>query len=93
MARKVTVDGIEIDIAFDPEDDYQLFAYTMTFTDPESSGFEASKAIDARNRLVLGEKYEEALSAIRKKNGGKLPVAEVNKFVAKVINKAVELKN
>lgn len=93
MSKTVNVDGIDIEVAFDPNDDYELFEQTLVINDPETPPAEASRAIAKRNRLVLGNKYGEVLSHIREKNGGRLPVADVNGFVSKVFSKAEELKN
>lgn len=89
----VEVDGIEVTVAIDPSDDYELATCSMVIYDPDASELDRSRAVARRNMLVLGDGYQAALDALREAHGGELRVATVNQFVSKVIRAVAEAKN
>lgn len=91
--RTVEVDGIEVTVAIDPTDDYELATCSMVIYDADASDLDRSRAVARRNVLVLGDGYQAALDALREAHGGELRVATVNQFVSKVIRAVAEAKN
>lgn len=91
--RSVEVDGIDVTVAIDPRDDYELATCSMVIYDPGASDLDRSRAVARRNMLVLGDGYQDILDALREAHGGELRVATVNDFVSKVIRAVAEAKN
>lgn len=91
--RTVEVDGIEVSVAIDPSDDYELAACSTAIYDPASTPAERSRAIVRQNRLVLGDAHDRVMAELRSRNGGRLPISAVTAFVNSIIEAVAELKN
>lgn len=92
-SRTVEVDGISVEVAVDPADDYELAECSTVIYDPASTPAERSRAIVRQNRLVLGDAHDRVMAELRGRNGGRLPVSAVTAFVNEVIKAVDELKN
>lgn len=80
-------------LSIDPTDDYEV-AECWAVLSNDSETQQAMNAARVRlNRIVLGDRFADVMSAIRDANGGNLPVAEVNGFVNSVISESGKLKN
>ena len=91
--RTVEVDGISVEVAVDPADDYELAECSTVIYDPASTPAERSRAIVRQNRLVLGDAHDRVMAELRERNGGRLPISAVTAFVNSVIEAVEELKN
>lgn len=93
MARTVEVDGIEVEVAVDPADDYELIECAMTMADESAPVADHNRAYFRRNHLLLGEGYDRVMGELRAANGGELPREVVAGFMARVIAGVAEAKN
>lgn len=91
--RRVEVDGIELTVAIDPSDDYELAEASIILADPDATRMETARAVMRRNDLILGDDKQRVLDELRKRGGGKLSGEAVNSFVIAAANQAVEAKN
>lgn len=89
----VEVDGIEVTVAVDPADDYELIECAYVSSDPEAGTVEKNRAYFRRNHILLGDSYDRVMGELRAANGGRLPRDVVANFMARVIAGAVEAKN
>ena len=89
----VEVDGIEVTVAVDPADDYELIECAMTMADESAPVADHNRAYFRRNHLLLGEGYDRVMGELRAANGGRLPRDVVASFMARVIAGVAEAKN
>ena len=92
-ARAVEVDGIKVDVALDPQNDFEIIECNLTVTDPDAEPIARARARYRIAHLVLGDSYESAMDALREKNGGTLRFEDAWGFVEKVIAAVPEAKN
>ena len=92
--RTVTVDGITVNVAIDPKDDWEFATASLVIADPDATPLEKSNAVMKQVRLLLGDSYDRVMSELRESRGGKLPIADVRSFFNRVIAaEAGEAKN
>ena len=89
----VEVDGIEVTVAVDPADDYELIECAYVSSDPGAGVVEKNRAYFRRNHILLGDDYSRVMGELRSANGGKLPREVVASFTARVIARVAEAKN
>lgn len=92
-ARSVDIDGIKVSVTLDPQNDFELIECNYIITDPDAEPRERARSRFRIAHLVLGDSYDSAMAALRKKNGGKLHFEDVWAFVEKVIAAVPEAKN
>lgn len=90
---KVTAEGIELELAIDPTDDYELFELLYARFDPDATSVKRSVAAMRFYSLLLGDDYERVKRELRERHGGRLPAAAMSSFADKVIRQVRELKN
>lgn len=89
----VEVDGIEVTVAVDPADDYELIECAYVSSDPGAGVEEKNRAYFRRNHLLLGDGYDRVMGELRAAGGGRLPRDVVASFMARVIAGVAEAKN
>ena len=89
----VEVDGIEVTVAVDPADDYELIECAYVSSDPGAETAEKNRAYFRRNHILLGDSYDRVMGELRAANDGRLPRDVVASFTARVIAKVAEAKN
>lgn len=90
---EVDVDGIKLTVFVDPSDDYELATLSMVIYDKDSDASTKSRAVVRRNMLLLGDRYQDVLDALREQSGGELRIETVNRFVSNVIKAVEDAKN
>lgn len=83
--KAVTVDGIEVTVAIDPTNDWELAEASLTLNDPGATQLEKSRAMVRQCRIILGGSYDAVMAELRERNGGALPIAEVVSFCNRCI--------
>ena len=78
--KRVVVDGIAVDVAVDPANDWGLAEASLTLNDPDATQLEKSRAMVRQCRIILGGSYDAVMAELRERNGGALPIAEVVSF-------------
>lgn len=90
---KVTVSGITVDVQMDAADDFELVEQIAINADPDSTAAEKISAMVRVYKAVFGKDYNRVKDELRRKNGGKLPVAVMGNFATTVMNEVAKLKN
>lgn len=99
MAKKketgttVTVSGITVDVLMDAADDFELVEQIAINADPDSTAAEKISAMVRVYKAIFGKDYKRVKDELRRKNGGRLPVAVMSDFATTVMNEAARLKN
>lgn len=99
MAKKketgttVTVSGITVDVLMDAADDFELVEQIAVNADPDSTAAEKISAMVRVYKAIFGRDYRRVKDELRRKNGGRLPIAVMSDFAATVMNEAARLKN
>lgn len=99
MAKKketgttVTVSGITVDVLMDAADDFELVEQIAVNADPDSTAAEKISAMVRVYKAIFGRDYKRVKDELRRKNGGRLPIAIMSDFAATVMNEAARLKN
>lgn len=99
MAKKketgttVTVSGITVDVLMDAADDFELVEQIATNADPDSTAAEKISAMVRVYKAIFGKDYKRVKDELRRKNGGRLPVAVMSDFATTVMNEVTRLKN
>ena len=83
--RAVTVDGITVNVAIDPRDDWDFATASLVIADPDATPLEKSNAVMTQVRLLLGDDYGRVMDELRAARGGKLPIADVTSFANRVM--------
>ena len=83
--RAVTVDGITVNVAIDPKDDWEFATASLVLSDPDATPLEKSNAVMKQVRLLLGDDYGRVMDELRAARGGKLPIADVTSFANRVM--------
>lgn len=91
--KTVTVDGIEVRPIADAADDFEIVEAVAASSDPNAPEYAKTLATVRVYRAILGADYERVKAELRAKNGGRLPVAVMIDFMAKVLTKMGEVKN
>ncbi|MDO4428563.1 MAG: hypothetical protein Q4B91_03530 [Atopobiaceae bacterium] len=89
----VEVDGIEVTVALDPANDYELVECAVIANDPARTVEEQNRAYVRRVRLILGDAHDRVMRELREAHGGELEPATVADFVARVTARVAEAKN
>ena len=99
MAKKketgttVTVSGITVDVHMDAADDFELVEQIAVNADPDSTAAERISAMVRVYKAIFGRDYKRVKDELRRKNGGRLPVAVMSDFATTVMNEVAKLKN
>lgn len=99
MAKKketgttVTVSGITVDVLMDSADDFEVVEQIAVNADPDSTAAEKISAMVRVYKAIFGKDYKRVKDELRRKNGGRLPVAVMSDFATTVMNEAAKLKN
>lgn len=93
MAKTIEVDGIEVTVSIEPSRDYEIIECETVLADPDATTAERNRAYYRRNHILLGDQYDRVMGELRAANDGKLDIATVASFVARVVAEAVEAKN
>lgn len=99
MAKKketgttVTVSGITVDVLMDAADDFEVVEQIAVNADPDSTAAERISAMVRVYKAIFGKDYKRVKDELRRKNGGRLPVAVMSDFAATVMNEVAKLKN
>lgn len=99
MAKKketgttVTVSGITVDVLMDAADDFELVEQIAINADPDSTAAEKISAMARVYKAIFGKDYKRVKDELRRKNGGRLPVAVMSDFATTVMNEVARLKN
>ena len=89
----VTVSGITVDVLMDAADDFELVEQIAVNADPDSTAAEKISAMVRVYKAVFGKDYKRVKDELRRKNGGRLPVAVMSDFATTVMNEVAKLKN
>lgn len=89
----VTVSGITVDVLMDSADDFELVEQIAINADPDSTAAEKISAMVRVYKAIFGKDYKRVKDELRRKNGGRLPVAVMSDFATTVMNEAARLKN
>lgn len=89
----VTVDGIEVTVLMDEADDFEVVEQIAVNADPDSTAAERISALVRVYKAVFGPDYKRVKDELRRKNGGRLPVAVMSGFAGKVMSEVARLKN
>lgn len=90
---KVTVSGITVDVLMDSADDFELVEQIAINADPDSTAAEKISAMVRVYKAIFGADYKRVKDELRRKNGGRLPVAVMSDFASTVMNEVARLKN
>lgn len=89
----VTVSGITVEVLMDAADDFEVVEQIAVNADPDSTAAEKISAMVRVYKAVFGKDYKRVKDELRRKNGGKLPVAVMSDFATTVMNEVAKLKN
>lgn len=89
----VTVSGITVDVLMDAADDFEVVEQIAVNADPDSTAAEKIGAMVRVYKAVFSKDYKRVKDELRRKNGGRLPVAVMSDFATTVMNEVAKLKN
>ncbi len=85
--RKMTVDGIEVEVMADAADDFEIVEAIAVTSSPESTDSERICALATMYRALLGDGYRRVKQELRARNGGRLPCAAMTDFMGEVMER------
>lgn len=91
--RAVEVDGIEVKVSADVNDDYELVELSYTASDEDAPIKERTHAITEMYRRILGPDYQRVKDELRGRNGGRLPFSAMTDFMGRVLDGVRAAKN
>ena len=89
----VTVSGITVEVLMDAADDFEVVEQIAVNADPDSTAAERISAMVRVYKAIFGKDYKRVKDELRRKNGGRLPVAVMSDFATTVMNEVAKLKN
>ena len=89
----VTVSGITVEVLMDSADDFVVVEQIAVNADPDSTAAERISAMVRVYKAIFGKDYKRVKDELRRKHGGRLPVAVMSDFATTVMNEVTKLKN